>query len=279
MENRKLRFGVILLLSIIIFVVFTPLFFEEDAYSFDFDNVMEAPSLSHLLGTDYNGRDILLRCALGGRVSLSFAFIATAFTIIIALFLSFFTIHRGFDIIIMRICEVLQTIPMLPFVMIISYLLIWIDPIIKILIISIILGVLNAPSLVRIIRIQYHTLMNKDFVLAAKLLGASNFYIVRKHLLKNTYSYIGVYAVELFVSMLLLEVSLSFLGLGVTPPYPSWGNIMNSVSQGSAFINYPWIWIPAGILCFMSALSTHLIKEGIQVVIQPKSNSVYRFDR
>lgn len=209
-DNRKLRYGVILFASIIIFVAFVPLFFEEDAFSIDFNNVTKSPDLSHLLGTDLNGRDVLLRCALGGRVSLSFAFIATLITLIIALLLSSFTIHRNVDMIIMRFCEVLQNIPLLPFVMIISYLLMWVDPTIKILLISIILGVLNAPTLVRIIRIQYHTLINKDFVLAARLMGASDFYIVRKHLLKNTFAYIGVYAVELFVSMLLVEASLSF---------------------------------------------------------------------
>ena len=260
-RNRKRKVGMVLLSIIVGLVCLIPILFSSLSYGFDKELVYASPSFAHWFGCDAQGRDVLYRVFLGGRISLLFAFLSALVCAVIACCSLLAVISKRTEMVVMRCLEIVQVIPYLPFVLMLSYLFLWTSPGVKLILGAILIGLLNVPMLTRVLVYQFHSCERKDYFISAVLLGANRKHLFYHYYGKEALPVLGVTLLEIFASSLMIETSLSFLGMGVPYPHPSWGNMMQSAASFSVFISYPWNWFFPGLLVFLTILSLHLIKE------------------
>ena len=233
-----------------------------------------APSKAHLLGTDGYGMDILTRLMYGGRVSLIIGFIVVIIETILGVILGGISGYFGkwVDQIIMRIVDIFNCIPTMPLYIIIGAVMdsMRIDASARIMVMMAILGVTGWPGIARVVRGQILSLREQEFMLAAEATGLSVSRRIFKHLVPNVIPQLIVYATMGLGSIILTEATLSFLGLGVKYPYASWGNIINAVNDVHVLTNYPFVWIPAGILILLTVLGFNFIGDGLRDAFDPK---------
>ncbi len=228
-----------------------------------------------LFGTDHFGRDILSRMVHGGKTSLTVGAIAVFISVSIALFVGLSSGYFGgiVDSILMRITDVFSSIPFYPIAITLSYAIGFeMSATNKLYLIMIILGLLGWMSLARLIRAQLLVEREKDFVLAARSLGLKNSTIMIKHILPNIFNLVIVNITLGYSSSLLSEASLSFLGFGVTEPYPSWGNILTSAQEISIIEFYWWRWLIPAAFVILAALSVNLIGDALREALEPRNN-------
>lgn len=260
-------------LVIFILILFTALFADSLA-PFPRDQSVgqfqAAPYGEHLLGTDSIGRDVLTRLIHGTQVSLIVGFGSVAIYVIIGTTLGLISGYFGgfIDSLIMRITESFQSFPyflvVLTFVSILNSGL-WT--------VTLIMGILGWPQLARIVRSEVLRLKSQDFIYAAIATGYSTPAILFKHILPNLLSPILVNATFGVASNILTESSLSFLGVGVEPPRPSWGNILSEAQSLNVLTTQPWRWVPAGILIFITVLCVNFIGEGLREAIEGETKN------
>ncbi|WP_413527532.1 oligopeptide ABC transporter permease [Marinilactibacillus psychrotolerans] len=224
-----------------------------------------APHGNYFLGTDDIGRDTLTRLIHGTQVSMIVGICSVAIYVVIGTSLGLVSGYFGgiIDAIIMRVTEAFMSFPFFLVILTLVSLLgsgIWV--------VTIVLGILSWPPLCRLVRGQVLTLKEQDFVLAAEATGYSTFGIMFVHILPNVISPILVNATFGIATAILTEASLSFLGVGVQPPRPSWGNILSQAQSIRVLTSEPWRWVPAGILIFVAVLSINFIGEGLREAIE-----------
>ncbi|KHD34864.1 peptide ABC transporter permease [Clostridium acetobutylicum] len=266
--------GLFIVLFMIIFAVLGPVVSRYSTDTMDYSNPTIGPSLHHLMGTDELGRDILTRLMYAGRISLAVGVAAVVVEIIVG---SAFGAIAGFyggiiDGIIMRIADIFLCVPFFPILITIAALFsdLKIKSQFKVPFLMFIIGILSWPGLCRIVRGQILTLREQEFMLAANALGIKDRKKIFKHLLPNTIPSIIVSATLNIGSAILTESSLSFLGLGVVPPTPSWGNMVQSVSDLYKLEHYPWLWMPAGICILLTVMAINLLGDGLRDALDPK---------
>ena len=225
------------------------------------------PSAAHWLGTDKIGRDLWVRLFAGGRVSLGVALSVTALECVIGVVLgSISGFFGGFvDTVIMRISEIFMCFP---FLMICITLQAVFGNSIRTLII--ILAVLSWPSICRIVRGQILSLREMDYMEACRALGISNTRQIFVHLFPNVLAYVIVYVTMSMANVILTETSLSFLGLGVNPPTPTWGNLIQEARNLYILQQKWWYWVPPGLMIFLSILFFNMLGDGLRDAIDPK---------
>jgi len=226
---------------------------------------LEAPSDRHWFGTDDSGRDVLSRMIHGARVSLSVGFVAVGIALVIGIFLGALAGYFGgwTDIIISRLIEIMLTIP--TFFLIIA-IIAFLPP--SIYNIMVVIGVTGWTGAARFVRAEFLKLKQLDFITALRALGASHRRIIFFHMLPNAMAPVLVSAVFGIAGAVLTESSLSFLGFGVPPPTPSWGDIL---SQSRDYIEFAW-WLTVfpGFAIFMSITAYNLVGEGLRDAMDPK---------
>ena len=239
---------------------------------FDFSQKNLAPSGSHLLGTDEQGRDVLFRLFLGGRISMMVGIIAALLTVLLGCIIGGIAGYYGgiIDNLLMRFAEIIYALPFTPMIIALSSVMLWVPQAQKMYAISCLIGLLSWPGLARLVRGQILTLREQEFMQACEALGIGDFSKIFKHLMPNVLNLVIVNATLTMASAILTEAGLSFLGMGVNPPTPTWGNTMELARQAAVFKNYPWEWIPAGILCLLTVVSINLIGEGLRDAFDPK---------
>jgi len=218
-----------------------------------------APSAAHWLGTDELGRDELTRLVYGGRISLS---IGLAGALVATLFGTAVGALAGYaggwtDRVLMRLTDVMLSIPALPLVLVVAGMIRPTPPLLVILI----AGLIWTPS-ARLVRAQVRRLKAADFVAAARALGAGPVRIVARHILPNVGGAIAVSGTIAVGGAILLESALSFLGFGIQPPTPSWGNLLNKSEPW--LVSAPWLSIPPGALIFLTILAVNLVGDGLR---------------
>lgn len=239
-------------------------------YTFDGQDFMliGAPgpmSFEHWLGTDELGRDALTRLIHGGRVSLAVglagAIIATFAGTLVGALSGF---YRGWvDQVLMRITDVMLSIPTLPLVLLLSGLFRPSPP----LLVAIV-GLLIWMGTARLVRSQFMALREREFVEAARALGASGPRLMFRHILPNAIGPITVSATLAVGSAIMLESALSFLGFGIQPPVPTWGNLLNSASSWLSVA--PWLAIPPGLLILFTVLAVNFLGDGLRDAMEPR---------
>lgn len=232
---------------------------------YDLDAALLGPGESHWLGTDQQGRDVLSRLIYGSRISLSVGFVAVSIYVLIGLFFGALAGFYGgkIDIIISRTIEVVICFP--TFFLILAVLA-FIGP--NIYNIMIVIGVTGWTGIARLVRGEFLKLRNQEFVTGIQAAGARNLRIIFRHILPNALAPVMVSASFGISAAILVESSLSFLGFGVQPPTPSWGDIL---SQSRDFMDIAWwLTIFPGIAIFFTITAFNLLGEGLRDAIDPK---------
>ena len=268
LKNNKLAMvSLVILIIIVLACIFVPMFSPYEMYQTTTAEASLPPSAKHLLGTDKIGRDLFTRLFYGGRVSLGVAVAVTALECVIGVTLGSIAGFFGgiVDTIIMRLSDIFMCFP---FLMICITLQAVFGNSIPTLII--ILAVLSWPSIARIVRGQILSLREMDYMEACRALGISNFRQIFKHLFPNVLAYIIVYITLSMASVILTETSLSFLGLGVNEPTPTWGNLIQAARNLLIIKDKWWYWIPPGTMIFLSILCFNILGDGLRDAIDPK---------
>ncbi len=265
LKNRLAVIGGILVLLVFIVSIFAPFFSPYNPSTIDIKHILAGPSFQHLFGTDDLGRDILSRMLYGGRVSLEVGFIAVSIATIIGLILGSLAGYYGgwIDSIIMRIVDIMLSIPTIFLVLSVIAIL---EP--SITNIMIVIGLTSWMEPARLIRGEFISIKEREFVLAARAMGAADNRIMLRHILPNGISPILVSATMGVGAAILIESGLSFLGLGVQPPTPSWGSLLSS---GKDNIEIAW-WLSAfpGLAILITVLGYNLLGEGIRDALDPR---------
>lgn len=234
----------------------------------------KGPSASHWLGTDKLGRDILLRVMLAGRISLLVGLVAMMVSVAIGSTLGALAgYYRGWvDTIIMRFADIMLSIPALPLLIILGAVLsdIQVPPDQRIYLVMFLLGFMSWPGLARLVRGQILTLREQEFMQAAEVLGLRDKRKIFRHLIPNTIPIIIVVATLSVAGAILMESVLSYLGIGVVPPTPSWGNMISAANNLIDFKKRPWLWIPPGVCIFMTVIAINVIGDGLRDALDPK---------
>ena len=219
----------------------------------------------YLLGSDANGRDILTRLAYGGRVSLTVALIATAVELTIGLGVGLLSGYRGgwVDAVLMRLVDVMLSIPTLPLLILVATLY---TP--GRYTLALIFAVIYWPGDSRLIRGQTMALKGREYVEAARVVGNSPARIVTRHILPNTLPVLIVLTSLTVPSLIIAESTLSFLGIGVQVPTPSWGNMLDEAAR--LYRTNPWNVVYPGLIVFVTALSLYLVGDGLRDAFDPK---------
>ncbi len=275
-KNKMAMVGVVLFSILILGAIFAPLLTPYGPNDIGVGGKYDAPTMEHWLGTDILGRDYLTRLLYGGRISLSVgvfsAGVAVVFGVVVGGVAGYF--GGWVDDLLMRIAEVVYSFPFMPLMITLSFVLqgMGVSSDLKVYLIMLLIGFLSWPGLARLIRTQIMSLREQEFIQAADALGVSNTKKIFKHLIPNVISIIIVYATLRMASAILVESMLSYLGLGVQPPVPTWGNMINAAREVYTLKYRLWIWIPPGVCIFIAVMSINLIGEGLQDAFDPKSD-------
>ncbi|MBT9258753.1 MAG: ABC transporter permease [Clostridiales bacterium] len=221
----------------------------------------------HILGTDDIGRDVFARLIWGGRVSLTVGLTAVAISIVVGILIGSLSGFFGgwMDNVLMRFTDVFLSIPTLALLIVGAAIL---GPSIHTT--MIIIGLVSWPGVARLVRGEILSLRGRDFVTAARAAGASSGYIIRKHLVPNSMAPVLVSATLSVAGTIILEASLSFLGLGVQQPIPSWGNMLEAATNWRVLTLYWWQWMPPGFMIFLTALCIYIVGDALRDATDPR---------
>jgi peptide/nickel transport system permease protein len=267
-RHRLALASVALLTAIAVITLAAPLLtpFAFDAQDIELLGMPHPPGQAHWLGTDHLGRDNFTRLLYGGRVSVSVglaaALVATAIGTLIGAVAGFF---RGWiDAFLMRVTDVVLSIPPLPLILLLSGL---VRPSVPVLVV--IIGALNWMSTARLVRGQFLSLREREYIEAARALGVGSLRLIWRHMLPNAAGPLIVAATLAVGHAILVESALSFLGFGVQPPTPTWGNLLNYARQW--LDTAPWLAIPPGILIFATMLAVNFLGDGMRDALDSRN--------
>jgi peptide/nickel transport system permease protein len=264
-KNRLAVAGGIIVSALFFFAVFAPFLSPFDPNEIDRKHILEAPSMQHLFGTDDLGRDVLSRMIWGARISLAVGFVSVGIATIIGIILGAIAGYYGGwpERIIMRFVDIMLTVP--TFFLILAVIAFIGSSIWNIMIV---IGLTAWMGVGRLVRAEFLSIKEREYVLAAKALGATDFRISFRHILINSMAPVLVSAVLGIASAVLIESALSFLGIGVQPPTPSWGNILN-LGKDNIQIAW-WLSVFPGLAILVTVLGYNLLGEGIRDSIDPR---------
>lgn len=266
-RNKLAMFGMLVIVILIIFSLLAPFMSHYDPNEIDLYKIESSPEGTHWLGTDELGRDMFSRLLYGGRVSLAVGIFASLAEIAIGVSLGSVAGFYGgaVDSVIMRITDIIMCFP---FFVVAIALAAMVGPSMTNLIF--IIAILEWTKIARIVRAEILSLKNRDYIKAARSLGLGNIRIIIKHVLPNTFASIMVFSTLAIANGILTEAALSFLGLGVRPPQPSWGNML-AAAQSMRVLQYEWwMWIPPGMMVFITVISINFLGDGLRDALDPK---------
>ena len=268
LSNPLAMAGFIIIVLVFLLAMLAPLIAPYDPDFFNVKEILLAPSNNHWMGTDGLGRDVLSRMLYGARISLLVGLVAVGISTVIGILLGAIAgYYRGWvDTVIMRLVDVMLSIP--SFFLILAVIAFLSPSIINIMIV---IGLTSWMGVTRLVRAEFLSLADREFVMASRTLGAKDFRLIFTHLLPNSLTPIIVSSVLGVASAVLLESGLSFLGLGVQAPQASWGNIL---TDGKEYIQFAW-WLSLfpGMAILITVLGYNLLGEGLRDALDPRSGS------
>ncbi|NLY09758.1 MAG: ABC transporter permease [Tissierellia bacterium] len=266
-RNKLAIVALVLLIIMALGAIFAPFLTPHMRDKADFANSNKAPDSVNLVGTDSMGRDMLTRLLWGGRISLTVGIFATFLRVLFGVVLGGIAGFYGgrIDGIIMRIADIFSSIPFLPMALTLSAAL---GP--SIYNVMLVLAVLGWPGIARIVRAEILSLREREFMEAATALGISDYKKISSHLIPNTMASIIVSATTGVAGAILMESALSFLGLGVSVPVPSWGNMITEAQNQTVLEKRWWQWVPPGLLIFIAVISFNLLGDGLRDALDPR---------
>jgi len=267
LRHRVAVVGLIVVTLIVLIAVFAPLITRYGPDTIDLRTRKQGPTADHWFGTDRTGRDTFARVVYAGRVSLAVGAVAVVISVVVGAALGALAGYFGgpVDAIIMRFTDVVMTFPAIIIILTVAAL---VGP--GVLNTMLILGLLNWPLPCRLVRAKLLAVRGQEFVTAARALGARPSRILLMHAFPNAVDVLVVYASLGIATAILLEAGLSFLGLGVQQPTPSWGNMLNVARNVSVLEQYPWQWLPAGIAIVITVLAVNFVGDGLRDALDPR---------
>ena len=262
-----------IVLSLLILAVLLAGLSPYDPETSDMDSRFAPPSWQHPLGTDALGRDLLTRILYGGRISLAVGFSVVCITLLIGVPVGAIAGYFGgpVDNILMRITDAALTLPSLLVLILLSAVLREVNaPLIEknpVITIAMVIGLLSWMFVARLVRAAYISIREQDYVMAARTLGATDLRIIVKHILPNAVGPIIVESTLEIGYAILEESGLSFLGFGIKPPTPSWGNLLSNAQDHMT--KHPWLAIFPGIMIFLTIISINYIGDGLRDAFDP----------
>jgi peptide/nickel transport system permease protein len=275
-RNRPAVIGLVVLILILALAILGPIFSPYDTLKQDLGNRLQGPSWAHPMGTDELGRDSMTRILAGGRVSLGVAALATTVALSVGITVGSIAgfYGRWIDNVLMRLTDLSLSLPDLFLLILAASLL---GPSFKTMVI--IIGLVRWMNVARLVRGSFLTLREREFVLSARASGTRSFGIIFKHLLPNSISPLIVAGTLGVASAIIAESTLSFLGLGLQPPTPSWGTMLRNAQQ--VIFTTPWAAVFPGVMIFLTVVSVNFIGDGLRDVFDPSGTTLgkSKFDR
>lgn len=268
-HNGAALAGLAILAPILIAVLSYPLWWSFSPNDINLRALNHPPSITHWFGTDGVGRDVLARLMQGGRISLLVAVTSVAISLVIGFLVGAVASFGGrvVDNAVMRVVDLAMTLPPVIFLLVLASIAgTGIAP--TILVISL----LSWPVLSRMVRARLLELRERDFVVAARGMGASMPHLLFRHGLPNCMDILVVYATLQIANAILLEAGLSFLGLGIAPPEASWGNMLNAARSTVVLEHYVWQWMFPGAALVLTVLAINFLGDGLRDAFDPRSD-------
>jgi peptide/nickel transport system permease protein len=261
------RLGTLTLLGIVLAALAGPSVLPDPAVMHDVMAASQPPSASHPLGTDALSRDILARTVHGARVSLGIAAVAVVVSVLLGTLVGALSGYAGgwIDTVTMRLVDAGLAIPRL--IMLLLLVLVWER--IPVVTLAVIIGATGWLGTSRMVRGEVLRLRELEFVTAARALGASGPRIIFRHLIPNTAGPIAVSATLGVADVILLEAGLSFLGMGVQPPTPSWGGMI--LEARPELLSAPWTSLAPGIAILVTVLAVNLVGDALRAAVDPRT--------
>ena len=266
-RHKLALLGLGILLLLCFSAVAAPLLSRYDPNDVDLYNRSKPPSTAHWLGTDQTGRDTWARMLYAGRVSLSVGIVAVAISTVIGVVLGGVAGYYGgrLDNWLMRFTDIFMSFPSL--VIIITMVAI-LGPSIWNAMIAI--GLFGWTGLCRLVRGEILSLRERQFVEAARCIGVPSPRIIFGHIIPNVTATIAVFTTFAMAGAILTEAALSFLGLGVQVPTPSWGNMINAAQSITVLESQPWLWVPPGVTIVLAVLAINFVGDGLRDALDPR---------
>ena len=280
-RHKMALVGAVILVLLVLYSTIGAAFYSEAyANSTDTGMSLQPPSTEHPFGTDVIGRDILARTIYGGQISLMIGILAVLVQVVAGVLIGAIAGYYGswIDSLLMRFTEAVFNIPQLPLLLVLGKMLSDKVPTIKllgrtfsgsVLVIICVLGLTSWMSLARIVRANFLSLKEQEFVTAARCTGARNASIIFEHILPNTVAPIIVTATLGVAAAIINEAYVSFLGVGVLPPTATWGNMLTGAY--SHIERAPWLWIFPGSLIVLTVLSINFVGDGLRDALDPRA--------
>ncbi len=264
-KNRLAVAGAIVIIILSLAAILSSLLTRYDPDAINLNEVYQAPSWQHLFGTDMNGRDVFARVLFGARISMSVGFISSGLAGLIGVLIGAIAGFFGgkIDNILMRFVDLILCIPSFFLLLMVIAML---EP--NIYNVMIVIAITSWPGLARMVRAEVLSIRERDYVQAAIALGIGRWRIIWRHIIPNVMAPVFVAVTLGVAAAILVESGLSFLGLGVQPPTPSWGNIL---AQGRSVMQFAW-WMTLfpGLAIFVTVLGYNLVGEGLRDALDPR---------
>ena len=267
LRHRLAVIGTVVLTVIVLMAVLADVV-SSKPYFTDVTAIRQPPSAEHILGTDRSGRDVWARLVHGARTSLIVGLGAVSIYVTIGMILGGIAGLAGgiVDQLIMRATDTLMSIPTLLLVIVFVAA---VGP--SLASVVAVIGLLGWPGACRLVRGQLLSLREAEFITAARVVGVSNSQILTRHLIPNIVGSLTVLATFGVASAIILEAGLSFLGLGVKIPIPSWGEMINAAQSPTVLIDTPWLWISPGVAIALTVLAVNFIGDGLRDALDPRA--------
>jgi peptide/nickel transport system permease protein len=271
-NHRAALIGSTVLLLMILAILLAPLS-PYDPQASDMSAQLQPPSRNHPMGTDPLGRDVLTRVLYGGRISLSVGLMVMVITLVIGVPVGALAGYFGgwLDDLLMRITDAALSLPAMLILILLGAMLREIDlPLFRgnnVLVIALVIGCLSWMTVARLVRASYLTIREMDFITAARCIGAPNLRIIARHILPNAIGPIIVEATLEVGYAIMEESGLSFLGFGIQPPTPSWGNLLSDAQEH--LVRHPWLAIFPGLMIFLSIIAVNYVGDGMRDAFDP----------
>lgn len=248
--------------------LFAPLIAWHHPFDTDLDRYRGAPSWDHILGNDDAGRDVFSRLLHGGRVSMSVGIVAALIASFIGTVIGLISGHIGgwVDNLLQRFTELVMTFPTFFALIILVSLVgqsIWN--------LMMVMGLLGWTGLERIVRGQVLSVRQMDYVTAARAVGANENRLMFVHILPSVMGYVAVAGMLTVAGAIITEATLSFLGLGVKMPTPTWGNMITGAQSLHVLKELPWIWVPPGVTISITVIAVNFVGDGLRDALDPRT--------
>lgn len=268
-HDRKAMLGLAIVLTLVLAVIFIPVFMNLDPYTTDrAAGFNKAPSGAHILGTDDVGRDLFARLLYGGRISLFVGVMSTIISVLIGIPLGLIAGYfRGAaESIIMRTADAFMSFPSMVLILVLVAVF---GP--SILTVTVVIGVLGWTAIAKLIYGNVLSIREREYIQAAKAVGVSTKRILFSEVLPNAIPPVWANISFRVAGAILTESSLSFLGMGVQTPQASWGNIIFAAQNLLVLTARPWVWLPPGICIILVVIGFNFIGEGVRDALDPKT--------